>query len=103
MNQAQFENMCVATIKREIDLFDLNCHFKVQLEELLSNVENSEKISATVRILFEKNECKFKHIIPVCWRSGWGIGYENDSGFQSITFTSLLQKMYLDIAIIVAD
>ena len=59
----------------------------------------SKKISGTVSILFEKDNCKQKHVIPVCWHNGWGIGYENDSGFKSITFTSLLQKMYLEIAI----
>jgi hypothetical protein len=99
MNEKQFEDMCVATIKREINLFERNWYFKVRFEELLSNIQNSEKISGTVSILFENENCKLKHIIPVCWRNGWGIGYENDTGFQSITFSSLLQKMYLDIAI----
>lgn len=76
---------------------DLNDYFIVQFEDLLSDINCSEKISGTVSILFKTDSNTKKHIIPVCWRSGWGIGFENSSNFQSIKIVPLLKNMYLEL------
>jgi type 1 glutamine amidotransferase len=99
MNIEQFKKMCVRTIQREINIFDQKDYFNVQFEELLSDIQSSEKISGTVSISFAKGKSKQKHIIPICWRNGWGIGFENDVSFHSIKFITLLQNMYLDVAL----
>ena len=78
MKIEQFKKMCVTTINREINVFNLKDYFYVQFEDLLSDIQNLEKISGKVSISFKNGNSEQKHIITVCWRNGWGIGFEND-------------------------
>lgn len=99
MKIEQFKKMCVRTIIREIDLFEYRDKCTVQFGQLLSDNTSSLKISGTVKISFNNDSNTYEHIIPICWRSGWGVGYEDNTGFHAIKLTTLLQSMYFDLAI----